>query len=367
MRKIHQAAAALAAVLIALSACDGPSREVGESSLQEVSPGAESPSGEIPDWVPEAEPAGSPVPALPTLPADYDPSLAYSVLDYFLFLLESGGEGAQAEPFTPATELEHSALNTLETYRESLFAGLPVPVVGFQPQGSLSAVLDENQAPLYEGKRYLLTLNVPEECGELLRPGKQEWMLDIDVVEGAPPRLHRLMHRSRFDAMQEVQAQWDESLTRILSMRAISYDGLFDSPADIPPESRTAYLLTTVEPGGTWEDGGSYLSQEDMDAWSRRLWGVSPYADPGSQFYGPYDNGRNVYTLWIGWGPPSAHPAFIEVSGDGRCRYAVYGPADTLLSSPEQVVEYTLRDGLVWSCKDVSDQAGTGPYRTLAE
>lgn len=374
--KLWQIAALACSLLLMLAACGERGEILAESSFpSEKMPSSASESSEQsapsapPQATPESESASEePSESLPTeaevlasvrgLPENFDPERTDHLLEYFVYLLGTGDvtpldpeqiSYRQGSPLLPLLVLQR--LYTTEPYLNEV----DVQVLDTAKQGDDGA--------------YLLSVNVLDGKA-YFRTGKQTWYVQI----GYPPfgdmgmTVLQLMDAEKAASKREVLAAYGggDDVQKILAMQSIAFIGTFSSPKDLDPADRTGYMIVNVPPTGTFdsEHQFTYISQQDMDTWSEKLFGVRPHVDPESRFYDSvsYQGGpEKVYSQYYGWGPPIVWPSFICRTEDSEGTHYYFEEFDHAQNwdqthtIPTRLLRYTMRDGMVWSCVDVSE------------
>ena len=271
----------------------------------------------------------------------FDSSAPDSVRDYFLYLLESR---------TPYDDKKTKDIDALDAgsisysnhaYASSCFYNIPLRVLNIE-------TIEKDQTKKYG--EYLITLDILTG-NTILRTGVQKWSLSVSWFGYSD---YIVPSKLSYGSKKNSHIESNEHTERIALMRAFAYAGTFNSPKDIPSANRIIYILTTCE-----QDG----SQKQIDAWSEKLFETTPCPDEGKGYHSFVDDeGKKNYSFG---GDPILYYDFInqwEDSDGIHYYYEVFNADDLLRVAPTKVLEYTIKDGVVWSCVDISDTIKPSPY-----
>ena len=298
---------------------------------------------------------------------DFDHNSEGAIKDYFVSLLENGIKFSDEEIHKKHVGIDYNdpvrlKLNAISfcnrVYKNCCFYNVPVKVFSVE-----------------EGVQgyYKLELDVPQNEQDVLRPGIQTWYLGIGelgyddyMVPWTLVTASRLSTREKYPFEMFLD---DKIAYQIEVTRAFAYHGVFDSPKDIPKEHRANFLLLNVPPSGkVLETNEPYLTQAVLEEWSYKLFGEETIMAGDRIETFTTQTGENAYVLSIGWGPAHIFRSLIKRWDDSEgihYYYELNNPDDWLSTTPQQILEYTVRDGIIWSCVDVSDIIKPSPYLNL--
>ena len=285
---------------------------------------------------------------IPGLPENFDENDPDMVKDYFLYLLQTGQtidiERDNSDAIIGYLTIEYCN----KIYQSSLFRDILIKI--------------DSIKTIHPGY-YELVFNIPENNSSVLAAGEQIWHLRVmPPVYYGDTLVLELVHESKGLGVQ------DENTDKIYQLRNLGgIKATFSSPIEIPDNSKINYLLSNVPPSGQFETSGTYITQEDINKWAKKLFGVSELVDQDSRFYVNYEpNNEYVYTFYIGWDPPIDLGKFIyswAEQDEINYYYEIY-PDEyiSLHTLPCQILQYKMKGNIVWSCEDVTDSIGISPY-----
>lgn len=283
--------------------------------------------------------------SIPSQP--FDETSFNAVKDYYIYLLQTGNTLDYGQSVQPDSLYALTVESCNYSYRASVFNNLNIKV-------------DSCKEITYGS--YELTLDIPVNTTGILKSGKQMWYMTIAWPPYGDVLSVELVHESKRQSIKDGKTDKIESLRNSASINTT-----FSNPSSIPSSQRINYLLANAPPSGQLETGGTYLTQQDVNIWSKRIFGEPLLENHDSQFYIDSWNGRqNIYSFFTGWTPPIELGRFIyrdEQEKEILYYYEIYAPEYVSLHTlPRQVLCYTIKDDIIWSCRDITSEYGCSPY-----
>lgn len=246
-------------------------------------------------------------------------------------------------------------------YENSFFFNLPVKVIDIQEIATAQAVIRGGNY-----QTYLFTIDIPTHDNETpLVSGQQEWILilaDYDYLD-LYFGIERFCHRAKYESW--LKTNEDDSIALLMDtiQMGVGYN-LFDTPKDIPVNRRGSYLLTNVSTNGTMGLVNGTMSLEEADAMAEKYFGEKLDRDFKYAFCEDLENSGML--RFEGMSSPVYSNNFFMREVDAGNSYYYYerfgNEQEQLCKLPEMIIRYTIRDGIVYSAEDVTEQFILSPY-----